>query len=177
MMHNSLKYARIEQERRFLLQGLPDDFDSSGTFVRIFDLYLTGTRLRLRRMESPSGAVLAYKLGQKYHLPEQEAHQSIMTNLYLNEAEYNLLAKLAGDTLMKRRHPYLHSGYSYGIDLFDGELSGLILAEIEQYPGQEIQSLPVPEFAVKEVTGEIRFSGAELAGLTRQEFLQWSSEW
>lgn len=128
-------------------------------------------------MESPSGAVLAYKFGQKYHAADQADHQSVMTNMYLTEAEYSLLAKLGGAALVKRRCTYIYAGHSYGIDIFEEVLSGLILAEIEQYPGQEIHQLPVPEFAVKEVTSEPQFLGGELAKLTRQEFLLWSERW
>lgn len=176
-MSDPLKYARTEEERRFLLKATPADLDPEKSFVRIFDNYLAGTRLRLRRMETPTGMVLVYKLGQKYHTADQESHQAIMTNMYLNEAEYNTLAKLGGTILVKRRYPYLYAGHSYGIDVFEGELYGLILAEIEQFPGQEIHNLPIPQFSVREITDDPRFSGGELAKLTRQEFLQWSDGW
>ena len=86
--NNSLKYARIEEERRFLLKSIPEELLEVDEFIRIIDGYIPGTRLRLRRMVSPHGNTLALKLGQKYRPVDFEAHQTIMTNLYLNEIEY-----------------------------------------------------------------------------------------
>lgn len=51
------KYAPVERERRFLMTGPPAG--SAGAAVRrvdITDRYLTGTRLRLRRVSSPGSA-------------------------------------------------------------------------------------------------------------------------
>jgi hypothetical protein len=56
------------------------------------DHYISGTRLRLRRIEFPSGEALVFKLGQKYQAADQKAHQTIMTNIYLDEAEYKAVA-------------------------------------------------------------------------------------
>ncbi len=175
-MVNAFKYARVEEERRFLLRTIPWDLDPVESYVKIFDLYLPGTRLRLRRMESPTGEVRAYKFGQKYRAANHEVHQTAMTNIYLTSAEYKLLAGLKGASLIKKRYTYRNAGNAYGIDVFEGPLSGLVLAEIERHPDQEIEQLPVPDFAIREVTDDPRFTGGELATLTREEFLQWNGE-
>jgi hypothetical protein len=57
---NSLKYVRIEEERRFLLKSMPEEFHGIEEFIRINDRYIPRTRLRLRRMESPQGSTLAF---------------------------------------------------------------------------------------------------------------------
>ena len=81
--NNSLKYAKIEEERRFLLKSIPEELLRNEDYIRIIDLYIPGTRLKLRRMQSPQGSTLAFKLGQKYQPGDFEAQQSIMTNMYL----------------------------------------------------------------------------------------------
>lgn len=169
------KYAHIEIERRFLLDRLPAGLAESATYVRIIDRYITGTRLRLRRMESPEGETLALKLGQKYRPAGQGVAKTVMTNLYLNEAEYGLLANLPGLPLVKRRYPYSFEGHTYAIDEFSGPLAGLVLAEIEDRPGVSITDLPLPFFAIREVTDDIAFTGGELVKLDRHAFEKWFS--
>jgi CYTH domain-containing protein len=164
--NNALKYAKIEQERRFLLRSIPEDMPGEEDFIRIVDRYIPGTRLRLRRMESPLGDALRFKLGQKYRLPDFEDHQMMLTNLYLNEVEYKVLEALGGPQLTKRRYPYLLGEYQYAIDVFENTLSGLIMAEIEADSAVDLTTIPAPSFAYQEVTGDPAFIGANLAGLT-----------
>jgi CYTH domain-containing protein len=167
--NNAFKYAKLEQERRFLLRSIPEDMLGDKNFIRIIDRYIPSTRLRLRRMESPLGDALIFKLGQKYRPSDFEDHQAIMTNLYLNEVEYKVLEALGGPQLAKRRYPYLLGKYKYAIDVFEDTLAGLILAEIEGGSAVDLTSIPVPRFALQEVTSDPAFSGANLAGLTGVE--------
>jgi hypothetical protein len=62
--YSSHQYAKVEIERRFLLHDIPDDLDPEESYIRIIDLYITHTRLRLRKMETPAGKTVALKLGQ-----------------------------------------------------------------------------------------------------------------
>ncbi len=95
------KYAREERERRFLLLGVPD-----GPCIRraeINDLYLAGTRLRLRRtVETTATATTTVrKLTQK--IPADDGGPGLITTFYLDEAEYQALATLPGAGLTKTR--------------------------------------------------------------------------
>ena len=87
---HALKCARIEEERRFLLRALPQDLLETSSFIRIIDSYIPRTRLRLRRMESAEGHPIAMKFGQEYLTTDMESHQTIMTNMYINEAEHQV---------------------------------------------------------------------------------------
>ena len=71
--NHALKYARIEEERRFLLRALPQDLLETSSFIRIIDSHIPGTRLRLRRMESPEGDPIAMKFGQRYQITDRRA--------------------------------------------------------------------------------------------------------
>lgn len=166
------KYARVEAERRFLLEAAPPGLDLASGYLRIVDRYLPGTRLRLRRIETPQGEPVALKFGQKYRAPDQGPQQALMTNLYLNQAEYELLARLEGRLLVKRRYDYLYESVNYSVDVFEGNLDGLVLAELEAQASAAFASLSVPAFAVREVTADPLFSGGALAGLSPGEFKQ-----
>lgn len=77
------KYAVVERERRLLLAERPSGL---GDPVLIRDRYLTGTRLRLRKMTEHGETVR--KLGHK--VPQNDggiAH----TSLYLDDAEWRAL--------------------------------------------------------------------------------------
>jgi CYTH domain-containing protein len=166
----------VEEERRFLLSEPPTGLATT-PFIRIFDHYLDGTRLRLRRIESPSGEVLGYKFGQKYRGVDQSNHQTMMTNIYLNDIEYRKLSQLGGKLLVKRRFSYQHADLHYSIDIFEGPLDGLILAEIESQLSNVITDLPMPRFAIREVTDEPQFTGRSLAEMTEAEFQEWIKSW
>ena len=168
-----LKYARIEEERRFLLSKMPADLNPDDPFVRIIDFYIEGTRLRLRRIESPEKDTLVYKFGQKYRSADLKTHQTMMTNFYLNEAEYEVLARLPHSTLIKQRYAYPRDGFNYSLDRFEDHLAGLLLAEIESRGKLDITRLPVPQFAIKEVTDDPFFTGSHLAGISQREFQEW----
>ncbi|MCM3903590.1 MAG: hypothetical protein ND866_17950, partial [Pyrinomonadaceae bacterium] len=60
------KYARIEHERRYLLQDLPEGLTRADPHVQITDNYITGTRLRLRKVRDPRTNKWTVKFTQKF---------------------------------------------------------------------------------------------------------------
>jgi len=169
------KYARIEEERRFLLRGLPPDL-SDPEPKRIVDQYWTGTRMRLRRIETLDGGVLQRKMTQKYLDPQLSEQEPVITNIYLSAGEYALFSQIEGDMLVKTRHRYLHQGSGYSIDIFEGELQGLFLAELEAGQGPLAQG-SVPEFAICDVTAEIEFTGGRLVQTSSGALISLLAEW
>jgi CYTH domain-containing protein len=99
--------------------------------------------------------------------------QGLITNIYLTEAEYDLLAALDGDVLTKVRV----SVPPLSIDVFDPPLDGLVIAEIEFAADEPAESFPLPPTAVAEVTGDSRFTGGSLARACRRDVLSWLSEY
>ena len=127
-------------------------------------------------MRARSGETV-FKFGQKYRGPSQTPGETTLTNLYLNEEEYECLRQLGGREINKRRYQHEHGGLVYGIDVFEGTLAGLILSEIECETEPEFERLETPSFAVMEVTGELFFTGGYLAGLTREQFEVGLAKW
>ncbi|MEU9383307.1 hypothetical protein AB0D38_20995 [Streptomyces sp. NPDC048279] len=167
------KYARIERERRFLLAEAPAP--SAVTVTRmITDRYLVGTRLRLRlRRAERSDGSCELKLTQKVPVSRPGAIQGLITNTYLSSAEYDLLASLPAAVLTKTRF----SVPPLGVDVFDGTLQGLVLAEGEFTTDEEAQSFMPPPECVAEVTDDARFTGGRLVETSRQDLLQWLAEY
>ncbi|MGY5106960.1 hypothetical protein [Streptomyces sp. 900105245] len=63
-----------------------------------------------------------------------------------------------------------------GVDVFDGRLQGLVLAEAEFTTDEEARSFVPPAECVVEVTNDARFTGGPLVQTSRQELLGWLAE-
>jgi CYTH domain-containing protein len=164
------KYACLEIERRYLLKELPPGLIEQDYSWHIVDRYILNTRLRVRRMASPSNRAVVLKLGQKYREAGQDPTQTTMTNIYLDEREYACLSQLEAKELVKKHYRFEYEGRIYTIEVFEGPLQGLILAEIEAETAEELAALPFPAFAFKDVTNVPFFTGGFLATLTEVEF-------
>lgn len=155
------KYARLERERRFLICELPEEIANSSGFSLIEDLYIDDTRLRLRKVSDSEGQLIERKLGQKFLPDPSRPEEALMTNIYLDQQEYELLAALKGKPLRKCRLAYGYKERLFSIDLFEGPLAGLTLCEIEL--AQDDQSeLELPHFVGQELTQDPFFTGASL---------------
>ena len=160
------KYARIERERRFLLRELPPGLERKSPHTQIFDNYITGTRLRLRKIREPYRREWTWKLAQKFAPDPNDFSRTLITNIYLSQYEYEQLAVFEGNEIRKNRYPYVHEGRTYSIDIFLGTLWGLILAEAEFETDEEMSAFTMPDFAVLEVTNDEMFTGGRLVQLT-----------
>lgn len=165
------KYACIERERRFWLKEIPPQIVACPV-RRITDKYLDNSRLRLRKIEDSQGNIIALKLTQKYATEFTASYQRLITNLYLNPSEFEQLAALSGDTLIKQRYRYDWQGFQFGIDVFEAKHAGLVLAEVEAPTDEQLFSIPIPDFVCKEVTNAAFFTGGNLAKLTAAELQQ-----
>lgn len=164
------KYARIEWERRFLLDSFPRQ--AIVTRVRrIEDRYIEGTTLRLRQ-QSDDGQMV-FKLTQKLVDKAAGARQGLITSMYLTAAEFGVLANLPARVLTKSRH----SVPPFGIDVFDGVLSGLVLAEAEFHSPLEGAMVALPSFLGPEVSDDPRFTGGRLVAVSREELKDWLAQY
>jgi CYTH domain-containing protein len=156
------RYSKLEREQRWVLPAIPAGIVDP---VEISDVYVRGTELRLRRMESSRG--LIWKLGQKVRVRPGSPETVQMTNIYLAEREYDLLAPLEGAALCKTRWHWAWADRLFSVDVLHGDLEGLILAEIELQPDEDL--LGPPGGAVADVTQDDRFSGGALAWLAEED--------
>jgi CYTH domain-containing protein len=159
------KYAHVERERRWLLDGPPPGLADADGWA-ILDLYIEGTRLRLREMRSLVGGGVERKLTKKADLSQD---RRVVTTIYLTEDEYALLASLPGHAIQKVRRSLHLDGVTVSVDVFDGPLRGLVLAEAEFPSDAEMAAFPSPTFALREVTAELSYSGGVLVRGGRPE--------
>ncbi|MFN2532067.1 MAG: hypothetical protein ABR555_12290 [Pyrinomonadaceae bacterium] len=167
--HNTVvpqsKYSRIERERRFLLQDLPSGLTRTDPHLQITDNYITGTRLRLRKVRVPQSNKWTVKFTQKFPLDANDLSRTMITNTYLNAQEAEVLSFFEANEIRKNRYKFDYDG-SFAIDMFLGDLFGLVLAEINFETDEDMDAFSLPPFALAEVTQNILFTGGSLSQLT-----------
>jgi CYTH domain-containing protein len=160
------RYARIERERRYLLQDLPEGLTRADHHLQITDNYLTGTRLRLRKVRDPRTNKWVVKFTQKFAPNPGDLSRTMITNTYLNPIEADTLAIFEANEIRKNRYPFEFEGRKFSVDMFLGDQFGLVLAEVSFETDAEMETFPKPPFALAEVTNNEIFSGGRLSQLT-----------
>lgn len=160
------KYARVERERRYLLQDLPEGLTRASPHVQITDNYLTGTRLRLRKVREPQTNKWTVKLTQKFAPIPHDLSRTVITNVYLNALETEVLGISDANEIRKNRYPFEFEGRSFSVDMFLGDLFGLVLAEVSFETDVELDDFVTPPFAIADVTNLELFTGGRLCELT-----------
>lgn len=163
------KYALVERERRYLLRDLPEGISRADDHVQITDNYITGTRLRIRKVREPRSNKWTVKFTQKFTPEPTDFSRTIITNTYLNATEAETLSMFNSNEIRKNRYYFEYEGRKFCVDMFLGDLFGLVLAEVSFESDEELQSYPKPPFALADVTNNEIFTGGKLSQLTFAE--------
>ena len=167
------KTARTETRRIFLLENLPEPLTRASRHQQIFDNYIENTRLRLRSVRVPETKVWTWILQQV--APLENSSRREIAEIHLNETEHAAFEVFEGreihknervptNEIRKNRYFYDFGGREIEIDLFLGELWGLITAQICFADSKTMQSFEPPPFAIAEVTTNEFFVGGNLIG-------------
>ena len=159
------RYAHPEREQRWLLAEVPD---GSSSWSEITDRYLTGTNLRIRRVEGADGVV--HKLTQKVRPVPDDPSRVMLTTMYVPDSEVTALLALPGSELRKTRRRVDLDGRPVAVDVLHDRFEGLVLAETELSVHEE--RIPMPPFACCDVTDDDRFSGGWLAAAGDDELAE-----
>jgi CYTH domain-containing protein len=153
------EYTAVERERRWLCRDAPRALVIQTEAIT--DLYVTGTRLRLREARPIDGGAAMLRLSRK---ADADIHTRLITSIYLPEDEFAILAaSLHGVRLRKLRHRLQPlPGVTMLVDEFQGELDGLLMTESEFETAELLATFPMPDFAFREVTDDPRYTGGSL---------------
>jgi CYTH domain-containing protein len=152
-------YTVVERERRWLCRDVPRE-----KVIRsesITDLYVAGSRLRLREARPLDGGPAMLRFSRK---ADVDARTRLITSIYLPEEEFAVLAASLPGLRIKKLRYRLRSppGVVLSLDQFQGELDGLVMLEAEFNTLDLMASFATPDFAVCEVTDDPRYSGGHL---------------
>src|SRR6266849_5305257 len=163
------KYARVERERRYLLQDLPEGLTRADPHLQITDNYITGTRLRIRKVRDPRSNKWTVKFTQKFAPNPGDFSRTIVTNIYLNALEAETFAVFDTNEIRKNRYTFEYEGRKFSADMFLGDLFGLVLAEVSFETDEELDNFSPPPFAIADVTNNEIFTGGRLSELTFED--------
>jgi len=155
-----------EIERKFLVRDDSWKTAIGGDSIAIRQFYL-GRRddfsVRVRIVDERD-AFLTIKTGNGFSRGEFEYPIPL-------EDAIELEAARTGITIAKRRHRLPHGAHLIEIDVFEGDLAPLIVAEIELET--ESDAVELPAFLGREVTGDPAYSNVRLAvaGIPQSDFI------
>ncbi len=144
----------IEIERKFLLNHLVGVDLSKLKVANIQQGYLSlDPVVRVRISEQGNffgvkGPGMVSRLELEYPIPLADAEK---------------LIALSPGKILKKRYFYHHGDHEWEIDVFEGALAGLILAEIELKSEDEVFERPFFIQTAREVTYEPEYTNASLA--------------
>jgi adenylate cyclase len=145
----------MEVERKFLVSERPelDDADSEEIDQGYLAVGEDG-EVRLRR--KGERRLLTAKMGVGLSREEAEVELD-------REAFERLWPLTEGRRLHKRRHVLPHDGLEIEVDVYAGELDGLVIAEIEFGSEEEARAFEPPDWLGVDVTGDPRYLNETLA--------------
>jgi CYTH domain-containing protein len=153
-----------------LLRDLPEGVTRADPHLQITDNYMTGSRLRLRKVREPRTNKWTVKLTQKFAPNPEDLSRTIITNTYLTALEAEVLSTVFNSNeIRKNRYPFEFEGRKFSVDMFLGDLFGLVLAEVSFETDEELDQFPKPPFALVDVTNDELFTGGRLCELTFSE--------
>ena len=145
----------IELERKFLVAELPDWLEDHPS-EPIDQAYLAVSgdwEFRVRR--TGGGTLLTVKHGSGERRTEVEVE--------IAEDDFRTLRSLCDAVIAKRRHYVDEGDVTIEVDVYEGDLEGLVVAEVEFDSETAARSFDPPEWLGEEVTGDKRYANQRLA--------------
>lgn len=150
--------------RLFLLEDLPEPLTRRSAHIQIFDNYLANSRIRLRSIRVPEDKSWAHSLQQRiFPLPDTLAEMRL-SEIHLNEAEYEYFKVFEGNEIRKNRYFHEFDARVLAFDLYLGPLWGLNRMRAEFQSVEEMDQYVPPAFVALEITNEPFFDDANLVG-------------
>jgi CYTH domain-containing protein len=150
--------SMVEIERKFLVSNIEECLSRSQASRRITQGYLSldpARTVRVRHTDLQCHLTIKGLSNEKGDTRLEFEH-----SISQEEAE-QLISLCVGNVIKKTRHQVPHRDHVFEVDVFEGVLSGLILAEVELISSDE--SIEFPHWIGKEVTGDKRFYNSQLA--------------
>jgi CYTH domain-containing protein len=154
-----MQQTQVELERKFLIKSLPDNLftykkhEMAQAYISIDDITKSSTRIR--------------KKDDKYikttKIPNPQGKGNLETEAFVTREEYNeAIAHHIGFVVEKTRYLIPYQKFTIELDIFHGELDGLIMAEVEFENEKEADAFDIPDWFSQDVSHDKRFANKNL---------------
>ena len=151
----------VELEKTYLAKYLPEgwrDFPHK----EIIDIYLPAESkhpvLRLRKR----GDIC--EITKKQPISEKDSSEQTEHTIRLSVQEFDALSKVSGKKLRKIRYYHDYGGAKAEIDVFQDNLEGLVMIDVEFADSNRKSAFIMPEFCLEDITQDEVFAGGMLCG-------------
>jgi CYTH domain-containing protein len=153
----------LELERTYLAKSIPDNLLSCDS-KKIIDLYIEngGDHPNLRARQNGQ----KFEITRKVPVAEGDASRQNETTIVLVEEEFVSLLTSKNRKTEKTRYCYKYQNLYAEVDVFEGELQGLVVVDFEFDSEDQKNAFNIPDFCLAEVTQELFIAGGMLAGKT-----------
>ncbi|MBP1874987.1 CYTH domain-containing protein [Ensifer adhaerens] len=153
-----------EIERKFLVasDGWQEQADKGTQLRQAYVVTMDDRSVRVR-IHGNKWARLTIKIGKSALVRNEYEYDVSM------EDAKEMLTQAVGVVIEKRRFRVPHKGFTWEVDVYEGALKGLVVAEVEMKRETDLPALP--EWLGREITGDRRYSNQSLAtdGLVEEQ--------
>lgn len=154
--------TELEIELTYLARFIPDEIASLEPDI-MEDVYYPALSdqhavLRLRRRGD------RYEITKKLPVNDSQGKQHLETTIELTRDEYDALRAAKGKVVGKKRYKLQLGGRPAELDIFTGDLEGLVTIDFEFDSEAETKSFVPPECCGPDVSEERFIRGGEVAG-------------
>lgn len=149
----------IEIEKRFLVKELPKNLTKHKCKIvrdKIIEDKSGFPHIRVRQNGNE------FEINKKYQINNNDVSQMIEESIALTKAEYDSLILAPGLMIGKTRYYYPIEDNIIEINVYEGTLTGLVIAEIEFQSEEKMNRFIKPEFLGAEVTQMKEFATGSL---------------
>jgi len=151
----------IELEKTYLLKDFPPGL-SDCQYKDLLDIYIPfesdHAHLRVRK-HGESMVIMKKELIDPNDLSSQQ--ESV---IHLSQDEFEVLSQVPGKRIHKHRYYLPYKWIILEVDVFQDDLSGLILVDAEFPDEKTKKAFNMPDFCLCEVTQEVMFAWGLLCG-------------
>ena len=150
-----------ELELTYLAKYIPEGLLNCSS-KRIIDRYIPA--------EIDHPVIRLRKAGEKMELTKKEpingsdSSFQLEQTILLTQEEYLMFEKIPAKVVTKIRYNYPYQDRMVEFDIFEEDLSGLVLVDVEFESHKEKENFLIPKFCLVEVTQEKFTAGGMLAG-------------
>jgi adenylate cyclase len=156
----------VELEKTYLAKYLPKDL-AKFPHGEVIDIYMPAEAahpvLRLRKKGD------SYELTKKEPIDESDSSEQTENTIKLTKAEFDSLAMIHGKRVRKIRYDYPYKGVNAEVTVFQDDLEGLVLVDVEFKDSKDKAAFEMPEFCLADVTDDETFAGGMLCGKTYED--------